>query len=101
MQQLNIDGIGDAGVQIYDTSGLKFKVKDSDLTTDIRSAKKVNKEKLRNEVQEKVKELEGSFAKQANLIQKAVEKETESAYGGPFPQENVMKLDTAHFIRTI
>ena len=101
MQQLNIDGIGDAGVQIYDTSGLKFKVKDSDLITDIRSAKKVNKQKLRNEVQEKVKELEGSFAKQADLIQKAVEKETETAYGSPLPQENVMKLDTAHFIRTI
>ena len=101
MQQLNIDGIGDAGVKIYDTGGLKFKVKDSDLVQEIRSAKKVNKDKLRNEVKEKVKELEGSFARQADLIQKAVEQETENAYGDGLPRENVMKLDTANFIRTI
>ena len=101
MQQLNIDGIGDRGVQIYDTGGLKFKVNDNDLMTDIRSAKKTNKAKLQNEVHEKVKELEGSFARQADLIQKAVEKETENAYASPSQPENVMKLDTANFIRTI
>ena len=83
MQQLNIDGIGDRGVQIYDTGGLKFKVNEYDLLTDIRSAKKTNKAKLHNEVQEKVKELEGSFARQADLIQRAVEKETENAYASP------------------
>ena len=68
MQQLNIDGIGDRGVQIYDTGGLKFKVNDTDVITDIRSAKKTNKEKLQSEVLEKVRELEGSFARQADLI---------------------------------
>ena len=30
-----------------------------------------------------------------------MEKETENAYAAPLQQENVMKLDTANFIRTI
>ena len=101
LQQLNIDGVGGQGVKIYNSGGIKFKVKDTDITHEVIAAKKANKAKLNDHVQEKVKELEGSFARQADLIQKAVEKETENAYGGPIQQENVMKLDTANFIRTI
>ena len=39
MQQLNIGGIGDRSVQIYDSSGLRFKVNETDLFHEIRSAK--------------------------------------------------------------
>ena len=42
MQQLNIGGIGDQSVQIYDSSGLRFKVNETNLFHEIKSAKLSN-----------------------------------------------------------
>ena len=79
MQQLNIDGIGDQSVHIYDSGGLRFKVNETDLYHEIRSAKQANKQSLQSEILDRVQELENSFSKRADLIQQAVEKETENA----------------------
>ena len=68
MQQLNIGGIGDQSVQIYDSSGLRFKVNETNLFHEIKSAKLSNQDNFKSEVEGRIQELENSFARRAELI---------------------------------
>ena len=68
MQQLNIGGIGDQSVQIYDSSGLRFKVNETNLFHEIKSAKQSNQDNFKSEVEGRIQELENSFSRRADLI---------------------------------
>ena len=58
LQQLNLE---QKGIKIYGGGGIKFAVSDKDLQKDLPGARHVNKEKLKQDVIEKVNQLEKEF----------------------------------------
>ena len=101
---------GNPGVKIYD-SGIKYTVSHKDLHTDIPEARQINKQKIKQAVEDKLNQLEREFLNRDDKIQRIVE--SEQSMSGTAPNgrmsatnevpltQNLLKMDTGKFIQTI